>query len=74
VSEESDESELWLRIIRRTGMRPQDAVSPLENEAHELASIFTASLRTARGQKKPGGSHNPGKPPNQPAANSGNSG
>src|SRR6185312_3955208 len=63
VSEESDESELWLRIIRRTGMRAQDAVGPLEREAHELASIFTASLRTARGKRKPGDSRNPDNPP-----------
>lgn len=71
VSEESDESELWLRIVRRTGMRPQDAVGPLETEAHELASIFTASLRTARGQRKPGDSRNPDNPNNRRSGNSG---
>jgi four helix bundle protein len=71
VSEESDESELWLRIIRRTGMHTQEAVGPLEKEAHELASIFTASLRTARGQRKPGDSRNPSNPPNHPSGNSG---
>ena len=52
VSEEADESELWLRIIRRIGLQDAAAVAPLEQEAHELASIFTASLRTARGQRK----------------------
>ena len=52
VSEEADESELWLRIIRRTGMQSTSAVGRLEQEAHELASIFTASLRTARGAKR----------------------
>ena len=52
VSEEADESELWLRIIRRTGLQAATAIAPLEQEAHELASIFTASLRTARGQRK----------------------
>src|SRR6185503_10931804 len=52
VSEESDESELWLRIIRRTGLHTEATVGPLEQEAHELASIFTASLRTARGAKR----------------------
>jgi four helix bundle protein len=70
VSEESDESELWLRIVRRTGMRPEQAVGPLEREAHELASIFTASLRTARGRQKPGDSRNAGKSPNRPSSNS----
>jgi four helix bundle protein len=52
VAEEADESELWLRILRRTGLQTPTAVSALEQEAHELASIFTASLRTARGQRK----------------------
>jgi four helix bundle protein len=53
VAEEADESELWLRILRRTDLRPAAAVSALEQEAHELASIFTASLRTARGHRRP---------------------
>ena len=62
VSEEADESELWLRIIRRTGFQAAAALAPLEQEAHELAAIFTASLRTARGQRKrPTG---PSVPPN----------
>ena len=52
AAEEADESELWLRIIRRTDLKPAAAVSALEQEAHELASIFTASLRTARGQRQ----------------------
>src|SRR6187431_2173988 len=39
VAEEADESELWLRIIRRTGLQAGTAVAPLEQEAHELASI-----------------------------------
>ncbi len=54
VSEESDESELWLRIIRRTALQNAATVEPLELEAHELASIFTASLRTAKsgGQRR----------------------
>ncbi len=29
-------------------------MGPLEQEAHELASIFTASLRTAQGRRKSG--------------------
>lgn len=52
VAEEADESELWLRIIRRTELQAAAAVGPFEQEAHELASIFTASLRTARGHRK----------------------
>jgi four helix bundle protein len=65
VSEEADESEFWLRIIRRTGLQSESAVGPLEQEAHELASIFTASLRTARGSRRPRSS--PQNPPTQPS-------
>jgi four helix bundle protein len=64
VSEEADESELWLRILRRTDLKEAAAVATLEQEAHELASIFTASLRTARGQRK-----RPSGPPNPPIDN-----
>ena len=39
-------------------------------EAHELASIFTASLRTARGQRKrPTGASAPSAAPNPPIDN-----
>jgi four helix bundle protein len=48
VDEEADESEFWFRIIRKTGIERAVAVNGLEQEAHELASIFSASLRTAR--------------------------
>ena len=61
VSEEADESELWLRIIRRTGLLSAASAGSLEQEAHELASIFTASVRTARGGRRR--RSNPGNPP-----------
>ncbi len=48
VDEEADESEFWLRLIRQTGLQNAAAVAPLELEAHELACIFSVSLRTAR--------------------------
>jgi four helix bundle protein len=48
VDEEADESEFWFRIIRKAGLRSATVVNGLEQEAHELASIFSASLRTAR--------------------------
>jgi four helix bundle protein len=48
VDEESDESEFWFRIIRKSGLRNAAVVGELEREAHELASIFSTSLRTAR--------------------------
>jgi four helix bundle protein len=52
VAEEADESEFWFRIIRKTGLQSPMAVGALEQEAHELASIFTASLRTARSGRR----------------------
>jgi four helix bundle protein len=52
VDEEADESELWLRLVRKTGLQTSEAVSGLEREAHELASIFSASVRTARANLK----------------------
>ena len=48
VDEEADESEFWFRIIRKADLRDAAVVHELEQEAHELASIFSASLRTAR--------------------------
>ena len=48
VDEEADESEFWLRLIRKAGLRSATVVKGLEQEAHELASILSASLRTAR--------------------------
>jgi four helix bundle protein len=68
VSEEADESELWLRIIRRTGLLSSPAAGPLEQEAHELASIFTASVRTARGGRRQ--RPNPSNPPISQSDNS----
>ncbi len=48
VAEEADESEFWLRLVAKTGLQGPETVTPLEREAHELASIFVASLRTAK--------------------------
>jgi len=48
VDEEADESEFWFRIIRKTRFQNAPIINNLEQEAHELACIFSASLRTAR--------------------------
>src|SRR5687767_2398411 len=48
VDEEADESEFWFRLIRMAGLHGASVVNELEQEAHELASIFSSSLRTAR--------------------------
>jgi four helix bundle protein len=52
VDEEADESEFWFRIIKKTGLQSAIAVKALEQEAHELASIFSVSLRTARRNRR----------------------
>lgn len=47
VVEEADESEFWLEFIINEKLLPQNKVSPLMNEAHELACIFITSRKTA---------------------------
>ncbi len=58
VDEEADESEFWFRIIRKAGLQTGAALNALEQEAHELASIFSASLRTARRNRQKNHSSN----------------
>ena len=55
VIEEADESELWLDVLETKKCGPQEAVSRLRREAHELRAIFAASRRTAleRIRKRP---------------------
>jgi four helix bundle protein len=50
VIEESDESEFWLEFIIDEKLKPENLVENLMNEAHELASIFITTRKTA--QKK----------------------
>ena len=46
--EECDESEYWLSLMVDGEMIKADLVADLRREAHELTSIFTASIKTAR--------------------------
>ncbi|MEX0609071.1 MAG: hypothetical protein WD016_05540 [Balneolaceae bacterium] len=48
--EEADESEFWMQFIIDEKLKPTNLVEPLKKEAHELASIFISSRKTA--QKK----------------------
>ncbi|MFH1953428.1 MAG: four helix bundle protein [Pseudomonadota bacterium] len=50
VVEEADESEFWLEFIMDEELMKREKVLPLLSEAHELASIFITTRRTA--QKK----------------------
>ena len=48
VIEEADESVYWLELIMEAGLLEPNRVEALHQEANELASIFVASLNTAR--------------------------
>jgi four helix bundle protein len=48
VIEEADESEFWLEFINDENLLAKDNVELYRREAHELASIFVASRKTAK--------------------------
>jgi len=50
VSEEADESVLWLELMIESGLVTQGKTEELLKEARELSAIFTASYNTARGK------------------------
>ena len=52
VVEEADETEFWLEFIMDEKMLERERVLPLFNEAHELASIFVSTRRTAQKKTK----------------------
>lgn len=52
VIEEADESEFWLEFITDEKLLPRQKVLPLLSEAHELASIFITTRKTAQGRKQ----------------------
>jgi four helix bundle protein len=52
VSEESDECVYWLRRFKNAEILSVIPIDPLLAEAEELARIFGASARTARGRRR----------------------
>ncbi len=52
VIEEADESEFWLEFIIDEKLMNKEKVQPLLSEAHELASIFIVTRKTAQKNKK----------------------
>ena len=48
VIEESDESEFWLEFIIDEKLLKAENINQLKKEAHELASIFIISRKTAQ--------------------------
>lgn len=53
VEEESDESAFWMELIIESEILKKSQVESLLKEANELTAIFTASGKTARGNKNP---------------------
>jgi four helix bundle protein len=56
VTEEADETVLWLELLGDAGLLPKARLEPLIKEARELTAIFTASQNTARGRRQFGNS------------------
>jgi len=48
VIEEADETEFWLEFIEEENLLKDTIISSLISEAHELASIFVATRKTAQ--------------------------
>jgi len=51
VAEEADESVLWLEMIKDTKILKPKLLEEILKESRELAAIFSASPKTARGNK-----------------------
>jgi len=49
VLEEADESAFWLELMSETNTLPSTCTQDLLKETNELAAIFGASIRTAKG-------------------------
>ncbi len=46
VIEEADEAKFWLEFVVDEQLKSKNLIEPLQNEAHELASIFITSRKT----------------------------
>src|SRR5436305_14290585 len=51
VAEEADESVLWLELLEETKTLSSEKLRDIMREARELAAIFSASQKTAKGNK-----------------------
>ena len=51
VAEKADESVFWLELIEETGILNAKQLQEISREAKELAATFSASQKTARGQR-----------------------
>jgi four helix bundle protein len=51
VAEEADESVLWLELLDETETLSSSKLDAITKEARELAAIFSASQKTAKGNR-----------------------
>jgi four helix bundle protein len=51
VAEEADESVLWLELLEETNVLTHERLVKIALEAKELAAIFSASQKTAKGNR-----------------------
>ena len=51
VAEEADESVLWLELLGDTNTLSNAKLQDITREARELAAIFSASQKTAKGNR-----------------------
>jgi four helix bundle protein len=51
VAEEADESALWLELMEETSVLSHERLVEIAKEAKELAAIFSASQKTAKGNR-----------------------
>ncbi|MCK6620864.1 MAG: four helix bundle protein [Calditrichaceae bacterium] len=52
VFKELKESNVWLEMIKRSGLLPAEAVNPVQTECIELCKIIASSIRTAGKTRK----------------------
>ena len=52
VVEEADETVFWLELLVDAGIVSQNKMNELLEEGNELLAVFSASRRTARGNRK----------------------
>lgn len=52
VAEEADEAAYWMELLVESGLCTKPVVHKLMAEANALASIFVASINTARGARE----------------------
>ncbi len=51
VAEEADESVLWLELLEESNVLSHERLAEIAKEAKELAAIFSASQKTAKGNR-----------------------